>query len=121
MKIPYKDNLPVVKIRIIGKTSRELEAHIDFAASKTIIPPSLAEELELRLAGFAKIATGAGIISVSEYVAVVEAFEKRHMIHVGCLDLPEEISIRALIGRDILDRYKVCLNGKKKEVEISDP
>jgi len=121
MKIPYKDNLPVVKTRIVGKTSSEIEAHIDFAASKTIIPISLAEDLELRFAGLANIATGAGVISISTCVAIVEAFEKRHRIHVGCLDLPEEIPIKALIGRDILDRYKVCLNGKNKEVEIFDP
>ncbi|MCP8322260.1 MAG: hypothetical protein H3Z52_15190, partial [archaeon] len=48
MKFPYKNNLPVTNIQIVGKTSKEVEAHIDFAASKTIIPPSIAEELELK-------------------------------------------------------------------------
>ncbi len=52
MKIPYKNNLPVVTIKIIGNTTQEIEAHIDFAASKTIIPPSIVEELELKFAGF---------------------------------------------------------------------
>ncbi|MFQ6134226.1 MAG: hypothetical protein ACE5KU_00225 [Nitrososphaerales archaeon] len=121
MKIPYKNNLPVAKIRILGKTSYEVEAHIDFAASKTIIPTSVADDLKLKFAGFESVATGAGVIFMPEYEAIVEAFNERHEILVGCLNLPKETPIKALIGRDILDGYKVCLNGKSKEVEVSDP
>ncbi|MCP8309377.1 MAG: hypothetical protein H3Z53_04200 [archaeon] len=121
MKFPYKNNLPVTNIQIVGKTSKEVEAHIDFAASKTIIPPSIAEELELKFAGFESVATGAGVILMSDYETIVEVFGKKHRILVGCLDLPKETPIKALIGRDILDEYKVCLNGKSREVEVSDP
>ncbi len=121
MKIPYKNNLPVASIKIIGKKSQDVEAHIDFAASKTIIPPSMAEESALKFAGFESVATGGGVILMPEYEAVVEVFEKRHEILVGCIDLPKETPIKGLLGRDILDEYKVCLNGKRKEIEISDP
>ncbi len=121
MKFPYKNNLPVINIKIVGKISKEVEAHIDFAASKTIIPSSVAEELELKFAGFESVATSAGVILMPDYEAIVEAFDKRHRILVGCLDLPKETPIKALIGRDILDGYKVCLNGKIREVEVSDP
>jgi len=121
VKIPYKNNLPVSTLKILGKTSREVEAHIDFAASKTIIPPYVAEELGLKFAGFESVATGAGVILLPEYEAVVEAFDERHRILVGCLELPRESPIEALIGRDILDEYKICLNGKTREIEVSDP
>ena len=121
MKIPYKNNLPVATIKIIGRSEQEVEAHIDFAASKTIIPPYVAEELELKLAGFESVATGGGVILMAEYEAMIKAFDESHRILVGCLDLPEETPIKALIGRDILDKYKVCLNGKSGEVEALDP
>lgn len=122
MRFPYKNDLPLASIKILGKTRRhEIEAHIDFAASKTIIPPDMAEELELKFAGFEGVATGGGIVLMPEYEAVVEAFGNRHGILVGCIDLPEESAIKALIGRDILDGYKLCLDGKNKEVEVTDP
>lgn len=120
MKIPYKNNLPVATIKIIGKTSHEIEAHIDFAASKTIIPTSVAEELELKFAGFESVATGAGVILMPEYEAVVEAFDKRYIILVGCLDLPKEAPIKALLGRDVLDDFEICLNGKNKEIIVKE-
>ena len=120
MKIPYKNNLPVATIKIIGKRTHEIDAHLDFAASKTIIPPSVAEEVKLKFAGFERVATGAGVILMPEYEAVVEAFEKKHNILVGSLDLPKETPIKALIGRDILDNFEICLNGKEKEIIVKE-
>ncbi len=120
MKIPYKNNLPIVRIKIIGRTSQEIEAHIDFAASKTIIPPAMAREHQLKLAGYESVATGAGVISMPEYEAVIEVFGKRFNLLVGCLDLPKETPIKALLGRDILDNFEICLNGKSKEIIVKE-
>jgi hypothetical protein len=39
-------------------------------------------------------------------------------VHVGCLDLPEGTPAKALLGRNILDNYKICLDGRIKEIEI---
>lgn len=118
MKIPYRNNLPLVDIRIIGKHAENVEAHLDFAASKTIIPSSVADELGLKFVGYEKIATGAGVIIMPEYEAAVEVFNMKHEIFVGCIDLPKETQIRALLGRDILDSYEVCLNGKAREIMV---
>ncbi|MCP8322529.1 MAG: hypothetical protein H3Z52_16555 [archaeon] len=53
--------------------------------------------------------------------ANVKVFERVFSIHIACLDLPKESPIQALLGRDILDNFKVCLDGKKKKVEVKDP
>jgi predicted aspartyl protease len=121
MKITYRNNLPLVTIKVLGQRKRDIEAHIDFAASRTTIPAHIAEELELQRGVEATVATAGGVVSMPEYKAVIEAFGRRHDVLVGGIDLPEESPIRALIGRDILDNYKVCLNGKTKEIEVSDP
>jgi predicted aspartyl protease len=118
MKIPYRNNLPLVDIKIVGKDSEEVEAHLDFAASKTIIPSAVADALGLKFVGFEKIATGSGVILMPEYEAAVEVFNKKHEMFVGCLDLPKETPIKALLGRDILDNYEICLNGKTKEIVV---
>jgi hypothetical protein len=121
MRLQYENDRPIVPIRVLGETSHELKAHIDFAASKTIIPSYLSDELHLPFRGYVYAATGGGVITMAEYEATVEAFGERHGLHVGCLELPEEAGIAALLGRDILDKYRVCLDGKRREVEISDP
>ena len=74
----------------------------------------------LKFAGFESVATGAGVILMPEYEAVVEAFDKKHSVLVGCLDLPKETPIKALLGRDILDNFEICLNGKKREMVVKE-
>lgn len=118
MQIPYRNNLPLVDVKIMGKDAEDVEAHLDFAASKTIIPPAVADSLELKFAGFEKVATGSGVLLMPEYEAVIQVFDKKHEILVGCLDLPEETPIRALLGRDILDNYEICLNGKTRKIIV---
>jgi hypothetical protein len=34
-------------------------------------------------------------------------------------DLPEQAIVKAIVGRDILDKYKVCFDGVKKEIDIT--
>jgi hypothetical protein len=107
------------------KKQKTLNNMKDFSDSniKTFedLPFYVAEQLKLRLAGYDDVATAAGIVLMPRYDAVVEVFGRSHRILVGGLDLPKETPITALIGRDILDLYKVCLNGKRKEIEVSDP
>jgi len=38
-----------------------------------------------------------------------------------CLDLPKESPINSILGRDVLDLFKVCLDGKKGEITFLDP
>ena len=63
--------------------------------------------------------TGAGIIYIPYYEISIEVFGRIYdNIHVGCLDLPERTPAKALLGRDILDNYRICLDGIKKEIRV---
>ncbi|MDP8888926.1 MAG: hypothetical protein M3M89_04790 [Thermoproteota archaeon] len=120
--IQYKDNLPLVCVGLIDAGSNKkivVDAHLDFASSKTIIPTYIANEMNLSFAGSDETATGAGIIHVPYYEVSIEIFDKIYdNVHVGCLDLPERTPAKALVGRDILDNYRICLDGIKKEISV---
>jgi hypothetical protein len=120
--IQYKNNLPLVCVGLIDAGSNKkivVDAHLDFASSKTIIPTYIANEMNLSFAGSDETATGAGIIHIPYYEISIEIFDKIYdNIHVGCLDLPEPTPAKALVGRDILDNYRICLDGIKKEIRV---
>lgn len=121
--IQYKNNLPLVSMAIIDAGSNKkivVDAHLDFASSKTIIPTYIANEMNLSFAGSDETVTGAGIIQIPYYEVSIEVFGKLYdNMHVGCLDLPERTPATALLGRDILDDYKICLDGRRKEIKVS--
>ncbi|HEY9406075.1 MAG TPA: hypothetical protein VIP53_01350 [Nitrososphaera sp.] len=121
--IQYKNNLPLVSMAIIDAGSNKkivVDAHLDFASSKTIIPTYIANEMNLSFAGSDETVTGAGIIQIPYYEVSIEVFGKLYdNMHVGCLDLPERTPATTLLGRDILDDYKICLDGRRKEIKVS--
>lgn len=120
--IKYKNNLPLVSMGIIDAGSNKkivVDAHLDFASSKTIIPTYIANEMNLSFAGSDETVTGAGIIQIPYYEVSIELFGKLYeSVHVGCLDLPERTPATALIGRDLLDNYRICLDGRRKEITV---
>ena len=120
--IQYKNNLPLVSVGIIDAGSNKkivVDAHLDFASSKTIIPTYIANEMNLSFAGSDETATGAGIIHIPYYEVSIEIFHEIYdNVHVGCLDLPERTPAKALVGRDILDNYRICLDGIRKEIRV---
>ncbi|MCI0558011.1 MAG: hypothetical protein MN733_05910 [Nitrososphaera sp.] len=120
--IQYKNNLPLVRMAIIDAGSNKkivVDAHLDFASSKTIIPTYIANEMNLSFAGSDETVTGAGIIHIPYYEVSIDVFGHTYdNMHVGCLDLPERTPATALLGRDILDDYKICLDGRRKEIRV---
>ena len=121
--VKYRGNLPLVSMGIIDAGSNKkivVDAHLDFASSKTIIPTYIANEMNLSFAGSDETVTGAGIIHIPYYEVSIELFGRLYdNMHVGCLDLPERTPTAALIGRDLLDNYRICLDGKRKEITVS--
>jgi len=122
LTIQYKNDLPLVSMGIIDAGSNKkivVDAHLDFASSKTIIPTYIANEMNLSFAGSDETVTGAGIIYIPYYEVSIEVFGKLYdTIQVGCLDLPERTPAKALLGRDILDNYRICLDGRRKEIKV---
>jgi hypothetical protein len=75
--------------------------------------------MNLSFAGSDETATGAGIIHIPYYEVSIEIFNDTYdNIHVGCLDLPERTPAKALVGRDILDNYSICLDGIRREIRV---
>lgn len=121
MKLKYIDDMPLVPIRVISEKGRiKLSAHIDFAATKTLVPSEVAEKLGLEFAEFVPVATGGGTILMPLYLARLDVFGKLFELSVACFDLPKESSIQALLGRDILDGFNICLNGPTKEITVEE-
>lgn len=120
--VPYKNNMPLISMGIIDAGSNKkivVDAHLDFASSMTIIPTYIANEMNLAYAGSDETVTGAGIIQIPYYEVSIEVFGRTYdNVHVGCLDLPERTPAKALLGRNILDDYKICLDGRRKEIEV---
>jgi hypothetical protein len=114
--------MPLVSIAIIDAGSNKkiiVDAHLDFASSMTIIPTYIANEMNLTYAGSDETVTGGGIIYIPYYEVSIEVFGRTYdNLHVGCLDLPDRTPCKALLGRDILDNYSICLDGRRKEIEV---
>ena len=122
MLFKYKEDMPIVSIEVSGYRGRnEFDAHIDYAASLSVIPSEASEELGLEFEGYAPTATAGGVIGMPIYRAQVKALGKDFDLRVGVLELPKESAIRTLVGRNILDSFRICLDGKRKEMEVSDP
>jgi len=75
--------------------------------------------LGLTYAGDTTIITGTGKDSIKLYRATVSFLDRKFSILVFGRDLPEQALVKAMIGRDILDNYKVCFDSVRGEVEIT--
>lgn len=72
MKFAYQKGLPLIPIVIKSEISKiSLNAHIDFAASKTLVPQKIARELELAHKGHVPIATASGVSLMLLYKAKI--------------------------------------------------
>jgi predicted aspartyl protease len=69
--IAYKDNNPIVSIKVKGVTEVELDAYVDSGAGISLIPRSVARKLGLEYVGETPIITGKGKSVLELYRAVI--------------------------------------------------
>ena len=120
MKTAYKNDMPILKLKVKGpKGQTEYEAYLDTGAGRTLIPEKDAKECSLTYAGDTTVITGSGKDTIRLYRAQVEFLGKEFNILVFGRDLPKEAQVKAMVGRDILDAYRACFDGKRKEIEIT--
>lgn len=120
MRTSYKDNMPVMTLKVKGPSGEvSYDAYLDTGAGRTLIPEKDAERIGLTYAGDTTVITGTGKDSIRLYYASVEFLGKEFRILIFGRNLPEQAGVRAMIGRDILDKYRLCFDGAKKEVEIT--
>ncbi len=53
------------------------------------------------------------------FITTVTFLNKEFSILILGRTLPEQAIVKAIVGRDILNKFKVCFDGTKKEVDIS--
>jgi len=120
MIIAYKDGLPEVRIKVRGGNGEiEYDAYLDTGAFKCLIPETDATKIGLQYAGDAEIITGTGKDHIRLYKAIITFLNKDFSVLVLGRDLPEQATVKAIVGRDILDKYIICFDGVKKEIEIT--
>ena len=120
MKIKYREGNPTINIRIKGPEGKEeYKAYLDTGAGRTLIPERDAVKLGLEYVGDTEIITGSGKDHIKLYKATVTFLNKDFSVLVLGRDLPEQANIKAIVGRDILDKHKVCFDGIRKEIEIT--
>jgi predicted aspartyl protease len=99
---------------------------VDTGASFTVLPPEMAEYLELRTDnGFpkAKLVTASGIVEtpvkVLERLEVAgqEARELQVVIH----KIPDPAPIRVLLGMKLIEKMRLIVDGKKNDFKLEDP
>lgn len=115
----YEDDSPLIPIEVIGKTSSyATKAYIDTGATTVVVPEDVSERVGLSLLGTTSVLTVGGIIAEKVYFGKVSVLEREFDAAIICRDLPRPI--KSLVGREILDNYKVCLDGLKRTVSLHE-
>lgn len=125
MKI--KGNRLVVKVRLEGRKFYTLEnALIDSGSAFTVIPPDIADYLQLE--AFYKwpkisLITASGLIETSVKVieGIVVSKIRIKKLPVVIHEIPDPAPIKILLGMNFIERVKLQINGKKKDFNIDDP
>ncbi len=111
--------MPIVKIIVKGpKGEKEYDAYLDTGASKCLIPEKDAKDMGLPYAGDMEVITGTGKDYIRLYKATIIFLDEEVSTLVFARDLPEQAVVKAIVGRDILDNYKICFNGIARKIEI---
>lgn len=119
MIVKYENDLPLMEFTIIGnKISNTYKGYLDTGSTTTSIPKKDALELDLQYAGQTYRVTSAGLHIFDLYNAKVSFVQKEYELIVIGLELRDKFPFKALIGLDLLDHYKTCFDGVKRELTI---
>jgi clan AA aspartic protease len=107
-----------VKIGNIERTKfKKVEGIVDTGATRTIIPVSMAKELELKEIGEAKVKSGAGYLNLKKAEAVIKLQGKETKQVILISDFIDRVLIGVLTLED-LELEVDPLSGTLKEGEL---
>ncbi len=110
-----------VQVRITNPStgaSYPLPAKLDTGASVSVIPDEVVEALSLPPRGEARFYAFDGRSSVRQTYYIGVELEEHH---ISLLEVTSSARQDMLLGRDVLNRFIVTLNGKDLTFEIEDP
>lgn len=113
---PFFHGVPVAPLKVIGPRGDfhvfEM-ALVDTGAALTSVPISVCRQLDLPYVFTRRIYTFSGWVNVRIHSAEAEFLGRTFKLNVASHDLPKEIPIRAIVGRDILSAFLTCFNDEK--------
>lgn len=122
-----KEGKLLISVRLEGERLRVFEdALIDTGAAFTVIPPVIADFLELKTnSDFPKamLVTASGLIEAP--VKVLEKLEASGIeiekLPVVVHKIPDPAPIKVLLGMNFIEKIKLIINGKGKKFDLEDP
>lgn len=117
----YSHGVPVAPLRVVGPEGNFHlfeRALVDTGAALTSVPISVCRQLNLPYAFTRRIYTFSGWVNVRIHSAEVEFLSRIFKLNIASHDLPEEIPIRAIIGRDLLSAFLICFDGEKVTFQL---
>jgi len=117
----FQDSKLILKVELFGKKSSIIvEALIDTGAAYTLIPPRIANLLELELdkeEPYVMLSTASGVIGVTKKIINEIKINGLMFKNIPAVihELPEPTLIKVLIGMNLLMKTKLIVDGKKKE------
>ena len=121
----FENNTPIGLIKIKGPLGeKEIEATIDTGAFKSLVSLDLCKELGLHLKEIREV-RGVSEKPVRAKIFWAEiTFQGKKINTVVGFNLPIDKNARefekALIGRDILENFKLTVNFKDKEIQLEN-
>jgi len=117
----------LVKVRLVGKKMSVFEdALIDTGAAFTVVPPEIADLLELELNGDyprATLVTASGVIEAS--VRVLNGIEVADVrvenLPVVTHKIPDPAPLKILLGMNFMEKVRLVVDGKKGTFDLEDP
>lgn len=112
----YEANAPLVPIEVVGKKdSFKTKAYVDSGATSLVIPKGVEKKISMTLLGTTTVLTVGGIIEEEVFLGKVNFLGREFEVSIICRDV---LGMESLIGREVLDNFKVCLDGKRKVISV---
>jgi len=118
---PFFHGVPVAPLKVTGPRGDVHlfeRALVDTGAALTSVPISVCRQLDLPYVFTRRIYTFSGWVNVRIHSAEAEFLGRTFKLNVASHDLPKEIPIRAIVGRDILSAFLTCFNGEKVTFQL---
>ena len=111
---------PVIELVVSAPGARgksvKVRGLIDSGADLTVLPQNIIEEVRLQYVDEVPVGGFDGTYNVRPGYAARDDFEGGWSMIVRVVCVPSDI---ALIGRDIINRWRLLLNGRTQSFEIS--
>ena len=113
---------PVVEVSVCAhaaeEPSRVLPGKLDTGADITVIPPAVANELQLPPAGTVQLSGYDGIQVERPVYAIDLGIGDDRIEAILAVSAPRS---NILLGRDVLNHFIITLDGKQQRFEMRDP